>query len=291
MRAAQRLAGLIPLRLSSAVVGGASRAFAWANPAARVIARRNLERAWDGPLDDAELAAAEREVFRSYGRYWLDSVRLTSLDADAIDRGFAYTDLHHVTDALETGLPPILALPHVGGWEWAGSWLSKVQGWKVAAVAERLEPPELNDWFVEFRAELGMDIVTLGPDAVTEIAAKVASGYIVCLLCDRDLSGDGIEVEFFGERTRLPGGPALLALRTGAPLVPCAVYFEGDHCHAIVLPPLDTERRGRLRADVQRVTQDLADALESLIRRAPQQWHLLQPNWPSDFEAIGHPAN
>ena len=65
------------------------------------------------------------------------------------------------------------------------------------------------------------------------------------------------------------------------------MYFEGDHCHAVVLPAIDTERRGKLRADVARVTQDLAHALEMLIRRAPEQWHLLQPNWPSDYDALG----
>ena len=94
-------------------------------------------------------------------------------------------------------------------------------------------------------------------------------------------------VEFFGERTRLPGGPAVTALRSGAPLVPAAAYFEGGHCHAVILPPIDTERRGKLRADVTRVTQDLASSLETLIRRAPEQWHLLQPNWPSDYDALG----
>jgi len=82
----------------------------------------------------------------------------------------------------------------------------------------------------------------------------------------------------------------LMALRSGSPLFPTAVLFDGPHCRAVVLPALDTERRGRLRDDVHRVTQDLAIALEQLIRRAPEQWHLLQPNWPSDYEALGLPV-
>jgi KDO2-lipid IV(A) lauroyltransferase len=108
-------------------------------------------------------------------------------------------------------------------------------------------------------------------------------GGVVGLVADRDLEGNGVEVEFFGEKTTLPGGPATLALRTGAVLLPAAVYFEGrDHHRGLVLPAIDTSRSGDLRADVARVTQDLARALESLIRRAPEQWHLMQPNWPSD---------
>ena len=162
-----------------------------------------------------------------------------------------------------------------------------MKGWPVASVAERLEPPELFDWFLDFRRQLGMHIIPLGPSAAAEVAAQLASGTIISLLCDRDISGDGIVVEFFGERTRLPGGPAVTALRSGAPLVPAAAYFEGGHCHSVILPPIDTERRGKLRADVTRVTQDLAVALETLIRRAPEQWHLLQPNWPSDYDALG----
>jgi KDO2-lipid IV(A) lauroyltransferase len=107
---------------------------------------------------------------------------------------------------------------------------------------------------------------------------------VLCLLSDRDINGGGIPVEFFGETTTLPGGPATLALRSGAPLLPAAVYYQGGGLHeARVLPALDTARQGSFRADVARVTQDLAHGLEVLIRRAPEQWHLLQPNWPSDL--------
>ena len=102
-------------------------------------------------------------------------------------------------------------------------------------------------------------------------------------LSDRDIGGGGIEVEFFGERTTLPGGPAILSMRTGAPILPTAVYFQGDNCHTHVGAPLDTERRGKFREDVNRITQDLAHHLEALIERAPEQWHLMSPNWPSDF--------
>jgi len=110
----------------------------------------------------------------------------------------------------------------------------------------------------------------------------------VCLLSDRDIEGNGVDVDFFGERTTLPGGPATLALRTGATLVPAAVYFRPglDH-HGVVRPPIEAERKDRLRDDIARITQVLAHELELLIRAAPQQWHLLQPNWPSDRDGKG----
>jgi len=105
------------------------------------------------------------------------------------------------------------------------------------------------------------------------------------LLADRDLVGNGVEVEFFGEKTTLPAGPALLALRSGAPLMTCAIYQRprGQY-HAVLQPPLDSTRTGRLRKDVQRLTEEMARSLEGLVRLAPEQWHLFQPNWPSDRE-------
>jgi KDO2-lipid IV(A) lauroyltransferase len=106
----------------------------------------------------------------------------------------------------------------------------------------------------------------------------------LCLLCDRDIQGGVVEVEFFGERTTLPAGPATMALRSGAPVIPVGVYYTSriDGHHAVILPPVPAERVGRLREDVAAMTQRLAHDLERLIRRAPSQWHLFQPNWPSD---------
>jgi lauroyl/myristoyl acyltransferase len=150
-------------------------------------------------------------------------------------------------------------------------------------VVEPVEPPALFDWFVEQRRAFGLDIVPLGPDVSSRILRALRDNRIVCLLCDRDLTGDGVQVEFFGETTTLPAGPATLALRTGAALLPVATYFAPGQDHrAQVLPAIPTQRDGRLREDVARITQALACEFERLIREAPEQWHLLQPNWPSD---------
>ena len=118
----------------------------------------------------------------------------------------------------------ILALPHLGGWEWAGRWLA-TQGFRVTVVVEEIEPPELFEWFVRLRTDLGMNVVPLGPGAAAAIVKALNENQIVCLLSDRDIGGGGVEVEFFGERTTLPAGPATLSLRTGAPIVPVGVYF------------------------------------------------------------------
>jgi KDO2-lipid IV(A) lauroyltransferase len=153
----------------------------------------------------------------------------------------------------------------------------------LTVVVEPLEPPELFDWFVEMRRSIGMTVVPLGRRAGPAVLRTLREGGVVALLSDRDLVGSGVEVEFFGERTTLPPGPATLALRTGAALLPATMYSsERARHHVVIRPPLAVERRGAVADDVARITQDLAQELEKLIRLAPEQWHLFQPNWPSD---------
>ncbi|MCU1353112.1 MAG: putative acyltransferase, partial [Acidimicrobiales bacterium] len=234
-------------------------------------------------LSGRELDDAVNGAFASYARYWIESFRLPGTSAEDLDAGFSHDGYEHVTDALAAGRGVIVSLPHLGGWEWAAFWLTEVQRVGVTAVVEPVQPPELARWFVDLRESLGMEIIPLGPSAGAAVARALKANRVVCLLSDRDIGGGGMAVDFFGERTTLPAGPATLALRTGAPLVPAAVYFrEGGH-HAVLRPPLAIERQGgRLREDVQRVTELLAVELEGLIRAAPEQWHLMQPNWPSD---------
>jgi phosphatidylinositol dimannoside acyltransferase len=229
------------------------------------------------------LRSAVQEAFQSYTRYWVESLRLPGLGKRTVANGLEVAGYSYVTEALEQGKGVILALPHLGGWEWAGRWLTD-RGHKVTVVVEKIEPPELFEWFADLRSKLGMKIVPLGPDAGKAILRALNENEIVCLLSDRDIGGGGVEVEFFGERTRLPGGPATLGLRTGAPILPVAVYFthQANGHLGVVRPPVPADRRGKLREDVARVTQSLAHELEYLIRRAPEQWHLFQPNWPSD---------
>jgi len=257
----------------------------------RVIVERNLRRASAADLDDSSLNAGVASSFEAYGRYYLDSFRLPDLDAQTIDDGFDYVGFEHILASVERGVGPLLILPHLGGWEWAAFWLSKIHHIKVTAIVEPLEPPELFDWFVSFRESLGMNVVPVGPEAGPAILDAVREGHAVCLLADRVVAGAAaVSVDFFGERTLLPAGPATIALRTGAPLIPVAVYFRGEQHFADCRPPVPAMREGRFRDDVQRITQALANELEDLVRAAPEQWHVLQPNWPSDYRALGRPV-
>ncbi|MDA0299223.1 MAG: phosphatidylinositol mannoside acyltransferase [Actinobacteria bacterium] len=224
------------------------------------------------------------EVFAGYARYWLESVRLPRLSSERVDRSISVHGYEHVAEGLERGNGVILALPHLGGWEWAGRWLAD-QGVTVYAVAERLADAEVHKYLTDLRAKLGVHVIALDSSAGSKVLTALRNNAVVCLIADRDLQGDGISVKFFGEETTVPGGPATMALRTGAMILPTAVFHSpGKDGHiGLVQPPVAVERtNGSLRDDVKRITQNLTDELAELIRRAPGQWHLLQPNWPSD---------
>ena len=280
-----RLARVVPQPVAARAARGLGRVAGHLAKERRAQVERNLRRV-DPTLSGSRLARLVDETFESYARYYEESFRLPGTSAEDLDAGFSTEGYEHLQAAIDAGHGAIMALPHLGGWEWSGFWLTQVKHQPVTAVVEKLDPPELFEWFVELRRSFGFEVVPLGPDAGTATVRALKANHTLALLCDRDLTGTGPEVEFFGERTTLPGGPATLALRTGAPIVPTAVYFDGPSSRrAVLLPALDTTRHGKLRDDVQRVTQDLAHALEILIRRAPEQWHLLQPNWPSDVSA------
>ncbi len=280
------LARWLPRPVGAALARAISRRAFRYLPTRRFITERRLRRVCGPDLEGVELAAAVRASFESYARYWFDGARLSRTSDAKVAARFLHEGYHHIQEAIDAGQAPILALPHLGGWEWAGTWMARVPGYPVVSVVEPQEPVRLFDWMVKERRRMGIDIVPLGPNVVSVLIKALRAGRVVCLLADRQVGSGGIEVEFFGERTLLPGGPAALALRTGAAILPTAVYQDGPNHRAVVLPPVPAVRQGGLREDVTRITQDLARALEDLIRAAPEQWHLMQPNWPSDIGAL-----
>jgi KDO2-lipid IV(A) lauroyltransferase len=156
-------------------------------------------------------------------------------------------------------------------------------GWRLVTVAERLKPEAVYEQFLAYRKKLGMEVVPLTGGRrppLDVLEEKVKEGCAIALLADRDLSSKGVEVRFFGGRTRMPPGPALLALRTGAPLYAADIWFTEDktvcRIHRIELPD---PAEGNLAERARLTTQRLADAFEVSIAAHPQDWHMLQKLW------------
>jgi len=288
-RAGSLAARTVPGPLADAFAELGGRVAVNASSAKKALVEKNIRRVVGDETPQREVDRLVRLSFADYARYYSESFRLPDMSMEEIDAGFTCEGVEHVVEAVATGTGPILVLPHLGGWEWAGFWLSLVPRVEVTVVVEPLQPPELHDWFVKFREAIGMNVVPLGPDAGKAILRAIKAGHVVCLLSDRSVGeGATAEVEFFGEVTKLPMGPAALALRTGCRLLPTAVYHTEYGVHGVVRPPVTFERTDkRLRQDITAYTQKVTHELEGLIRRAPEQWHLMQPNWPSDVVEDG----
>ena len=246
---------------------------------------RNAARLNDSELSRKEVNDFIYQTFESYAHYWLNTFRLIDMTEDELESTFSHDGWELIERAIEEDPGVILVLPHLGAWDWGGFWISKIKGVPVSAVVEPLEPPELFEWFKRSRNDLGMEIIPVGPDAGSQVLKAMSEKRIIVLVSDRDVGGSSVEVEFFGEKTLLPAGPATIALRTGATLLPVAIYNKGDGCHGVVRPAISLERKGKFRSDVKRITQTIAEEMEFLIRKAPEQWHLMQPNWPSDSKS------
>ncbi|MEV6160830.1 phosphatidylinositol mannoside acyltransferase [Streptomyces sp. NPDC052052] len=245
----------------------------------------NLARVVPG-ASEARLAALSRAGMRSYMRYWMESFRLPTWSPDRIKASIDVTDVHLLTDGLATGRGVILALPHLGNWDLAGAWVTTDLKVPFTTVAERLRPESLYDRFVAYREGLGMEVLPhSGGAAFGTLARRLRAGGLVCLVADRDLSASGVEVTFFGDRARMPAGPALLAQQTGALLLPVTLaYDDTPVMKARVHPPVEVPGTGSRREKTSSMTQALADAFAIGIAEHPEDWHMLQRLWSDDLE-------
>ncbi|MFI5836490.1 phosphatidylinositol mannoside acyltransferase [Micromonospora sp. NPDC051300] len=278
-----RLVRALPRPVAAAAFrAGADRAHRRDGGGARRL-RANLRRVVGPELPEAELDALVRAGLRSYARYWMELFRLPGLSRPEILAGFRLDGAEKLAADVAAGRGAVVALPHAGNWDAAGAWVAAT-GWPMTTVMERLKPEGVYERFVAFRAGMGMEILPThgGPRPAFDVLVdRLRAGSVVPLLADRDLSARGVEVDFFGGRTRMPAGPALLALRTGAPLYVASMWYEPDAaCASIDGPlPLPAEDSAPLDARVKVVTQRIADGLAAGIARHPQDWHMLQRMW------------
>lgn len=282
LRAGVALVGVLPKKATLWLGSAMGRIWHLFDRSRRDMATRNMRRVL-GP--EGHAAAASRAVMESYGRYlaealWARGDRVPDMLANTETDG-----LDMVIKARDEGRGMIYALPHMGNWEAAAPVAVDV-GVPVVAVAENLDNQRITEWFTKLRAEFGIEIVlaTGRVEVMRNLERAIADNKAVALLSDRDLKGRGVEVGFFGEKTTLPPGPATLAVKTGAPLFPVATYFRGDGHRVVVRPPLSIPPAESRTEQVRLLTEELALEMEKLILEAPEQWHMVQPFWPSDRE-------
>lgn len=230
-------------------------------------------------LDVASLDTLTHAAVRSYLRYWCESFRLPSWPIEDLVRRTRTVNEQTIRDAHARGAGVVVPLPHMGNWDWAGAWACAT-GMPLVTVAERLEPKRLYDEFVAYRSKLGMEILPLPGGSFPRLVEWVSQGGLVCLLADRDLSRTSVEVTLCGHRARMPRGPAVLARRTGAALIPVTLAYDGDGMEVTFHPEVPHEPGDD---GIVAMMQTVADAFSHGIAAHPQDWHMMQRVFADDL--------
>ena len=248
----------------------------------------NLRRVIGSQAPGGQLRALSKEAMRSYARYWLEAFRLPVMPAGRLAAGVR--DTGHSRAALEclaAGRGVVFALPHMGNYDLAAAWIIGQGAGSITTVAERLKPESVYDRFVAFRAGLGVEVLAASGgtgSAFAVLAQRLRAGQLVALVCDRDVTGSGIEVEFFGEQARMMGGAAALAVQTGAALMRVILWFDGDGWGVHVHQEIPVPGEGDSKQQAAAMTQELARLFEAGIRAHPQDWHMLQRVFAADLD-------
>jgi lauroyl/myristoyl acyltransferase len=271
-RAGWRVAARVPFPLVQAVAAvGALVAVHRGGPHIATL-RRNLSLATGTPASDALLRAG----VRSYVRTFWEVLALPRWDRDATVARVRTEGEERLRTA-HAGPGCVVALPHSGNWDLAGAWACGT-GMPVSTVAEQLSEAEFAA-FLAFRRGLGMEVLShRDRSAVPALAAALRRGRLVCLVADRDLDGSGVPVRWRDQPVTMPAGPAMVARRTGAVLLPAVCRYDGQQMLIRFGQPV-VPRPGR--DGLVAMTQEVADFFAAEIAGAPQDWHMLQPFFPA----------
>jgi phosphatidylinositol dimannoside acyltransferase len=271
-----RTAHRIPRPLVAAVIAGLARVAVRFRGRHVEMLQHNLALTTGRPVDD-HLA---RAAVRSHLRNVYEMLALPGWANDEV--------LSRIETVNEAGMRAayastgaVIALPHSGNWDLAGAY-AELTGMPVTTVAEELPGPEFAA-FVAFRERLGMRVLShRDPAVIAELIAAVRAGRLVCLLADRDLPGRGVPVRWAGQPITMPAGPALVARRTGAALVPIVCQFTPRGMRIVYSDPVP-HRPGR--DGLSAMVQDVADFFVRTIASQPEDWHMMQPFFPADAAA------
>jgi lauroyl/myristoyl acyltransferase len=268
-----RLTRAVPPGLRYRVAGLGGSVWWAADPGRRRNAYANYAAVLDLPEDDPRVRRVVRRAFANYGRMLADFLLMGSLAPAQVRAMVSISGREHADAAIAGGRGAILALPHMGSWDFAGS-LAGILGYRIAAVAE-LFPGSLNQAVVDTRSAHGLEVIPLNRSAVRAINAVLDENGLVALLCDLP-HGPGSAVRFFGRSAVVPSGPAAIACRRGTPILPIysrrtATLSYHIHVDPPIQPPASDRCRGKEAA--AEVMQQVIDRFEIFIREHPDQWY------------------
>ena len=228
-------------------------------------------------LSPTELEDLVRRGVLSYMRYWMDTFRSPDWSRERILSTVTVSNEHLLMDPIKNRTGVVVSLPHAGNWDHAGSYFCS-RGAQLVTVVEVLKPRALFEKFLEYRQAIGMEALPLDSRAFPTLMQRARDGKLIALVADRDLSASGIDVDFFGGIARMPAGPAIVAIRTGIPLVTAFVFYTESGIHVDlreIAIPASGDEESRIKATVQLCADNFAEGIKSY----PQDWHMMQRIW------------
>ncbi len=282
LRVGSLVGRVVPVRLLYALAIVLARLAALPRTAARTAVRANIARVLRQPADSLVVRRAAAAAFRCQALNYVDLMRLDRLTRADYEANVVHGDLTPLTETVARGKGVIIVSAHLGNMDYVGQWLG-LNGYSVHVPMEALKPAKLFALVRRRREATGMRMYPVGSDEMRLLTGALRAGGIVAIIADRATGGDGELVEFFGAPTALPVGPALLALRTGAPIIASfGRRLPDNRLYVSVSPPVYLQRTRRLRADLHEGVQTVACLLEDGIKATPEQWIVFEPVWPRD---------
>ena len=215
---------------------------------------------------------------RSYLRYWFDTFRLSKWSKNRIISTTQVIRENLLRDPILSKQGCIVALPHAGNWDHAAAYFCST-GITLTAVVEKLKPEAIFKKFLAYRQSIGIEAISHKEKTIPILTERLQAGKLIALVADRDMSRNGIEVNFFGKTSKMPSGPAILAIKTGAPLITAYVRYTSGGIEIIFDETLKPTNSGSEEEQIKIITQSMADNFAKRIKENPVDWHMLQRIW------------
>jgi len=215
---------------------------------------------------------------RSYLRYWFDTFRLSKWSKNRIISTTQLIRENLLRDPIQSKQGCIVALPHAGNWDHAAAYFCST-GITLTAVVEKLKPEAIFKKFLAYRESIGIEAISHKEKTIPILTERLQAGKLIALVADRDMSRNGIEVNFFGKTSKMPSGPAILAIKTGAPLITAYVRYTSGGIEIIFDETLKPTNSGSEEQQIKIITQSMADNFAKRIKENPVDWHMLQRIW------------
>jgi len=229
-------------------------------------------------ISDVELNHLTKLGMRSYLRYWFDTFRLNKWSKNRIIETTYVIRENLLRDPIALKKGCIVALPHAGNWDHAAAYFCST-GITLTAVVEKLKPEAIFKKFLDYRSSIGIEPISHKEKTIPILLERLRAGKLVALVADRDMSRSGVEVDFLGGVAKMPSGPAILAIESGAPLLTAYIRYLDKGIEITFDETIKLPVSGTKEEQIKIVTQSIANNFAQRIKDSPVDWHMLQRIW------------